>query len=96
MGRDELYDALKAEKIDTRRYYYPPLHQQAIYASRPPSGLADLPHTEHIATVSLTLPMFAHMTEDQVEGVCDAIVRLHENGDAVTQRWSRIAEGESE
>ena len=67
--------ALKADGIDTRRYYYPPIHQQKAYA-----GLAEtrsLPITEDIAERVLTVPLWSHMTEEHVNRIADAVSRVH-------------------
>ena len=67
--------ALKADGIDTRRYYYPPIHQQKAYA-----GLAEsrsLPITEDIAERVLTVPLWSHMTEEDVTRIADAVARVH-------------------
>ena len=78
ISRDNLYESLKLECIDTRRYYFPPLHRQKVNTHLRPLYEGKLPHTDYISDNSLTLPMFSHMTADQAEGVCYAIERLHE------------------
>ena len=90
LTRDQLHHALAEEGIDTRRYYYPPLHLQRVNSHLRPRYEGKLPHTERVADGSLTLPMFSHMTEEQVNGVCDAIERLHEHSGPVQSRWSEI------
>ena len=90
LTRDQLHYSLSAEGIDTRRYYYPPLHLQRVNSHLRPRYEGKLPHTERVADASLTLPMFSHMTEEQVNGVCDAIERLHEHSGPVQSRWSEI------
>lgn len=89
LTRDQLYYALKSEGVDTRRYYIP-LHHQKVNASLRAEYEGRLPHTERISSTSLTLPLFAHMTDDQVTGVCKAIVRLHESSSVVRGRWDEL------
>jgi dTDP-4-amino-4,6-dideoxygalactose transaminase len=51
--------------------HYPPIHRFSAYAavgSRRP-----LPRTERLAERLLTLPLYAHMTDDQVEAVAEAV-----------------------
>lgn len=50
--------------------HYPPVHRFALYA-----GHHDLPHTEHYAARSVTLPLFAHMTDAQQDHVVAATRR---------------------
>ena len=89
LSRDQLYEALNAENVDTRRYYSPPLHRQRVYAELASKYEGKLPHTERISSSALTLPMFSHMTEGQVMGICDAIDRLHRNSEVVREHWSK-------
>ena len=77
--------------MDTRRYYQPPLHQQKVNSHLKAQYTGRLPHTERIAATSLTLPMFSHLTEDQVNRICDAIERLHQYADEVNRRWEELA-----
>jgi dTDP-4-amino-4,6-dideoxygalactose transaminase len=88
LTRDQLYNALKSENVDSRRDYYPPLHLQRVNAHLAPMYRGVLPHTERVAATSLTLPMFAHMTEEQANGVCDAIERLYEHRGLLRKRWA--------
>lgn len=92
--RDQLYQSLKAERVDTRRYYYPPLHQQKVNARLTPLYQGKLPHTEDISANSLTLPMFSHMSDEQANGVCDAIERLHEHSEQLQSKWAELASKE--
>jgi dTDP-4-amino-4,6-dideoxygalactose transaminase len=66
--------ALRAEGVDTRRYFHPPVHRQKAYA-----GLAApraLPVTDETAERVLTVPLWSHMTEETVLRVADAVVRI--------------------
>ena len=93
LTRDQLYEALKAEHVDTRRYYHPPMHRQSVNAHLAPQYEGKLPNTDKIAANSLTLPMFSHMTEEQVKGVCQAIERLHAHREEVRKRMGAAATG---
>ena len=75
-----LGQALKAEGIDSRRYYYPPIHQQKAYAHLPRNR--ELPVTDRMAASVLTPPLYSHMTVDQVRAVADAVVRVQESASA--------------
>ena len=57
--------ALKAEGIDSRRYFYPPIHRQAAYRSLPLSR--ELPVTDLLSAKVLTPPLYSHMSEGDVE-----------------------------
>lgn len=71
MARDAVREALKAKGIQTS-VHYPPTHRFSLYAgSRPRS----LPRTEDIAERLITLPLFPHMADDQVDLVATHLLR---------------------
>jgi dTDP-4-amino-4,6-dideoxygalactose transaminase len=77
----DLGRALTAEGIDSRRYYYPPIHRQRAYADL--SQDRELPVTDELADRVLTPPLYSHMTTDQLTRVADALIAIHENAPAV-------------
>ncbi len=83
LGAAQLARALKAEGIDSRRYYHPPIHMQKAYASRWPER-RPLPVTEELSTRVLSVPLWSHMTDDQISGVADAVARIHAHAAAVS------------
>ena len=66
--------ALKCEGIDSRRYYWPPIHMQKAYVDTPRQR--DLPATEQVAASVLTPPLYSHMTEADVRRVAETIRRI--------------------
>jgi dTDP-4-amino-4,6-dideoxygalactose transaminase len=83
LTRDELALALRAENIDTRKYYDPPVHAHKAYRHLYERYRDHLPVTDHIAPRSLSLPIWSHMDEATVEGICTAIERIHIYADEV-------------
>jgi dTDP-4-amino-4,6-dideoxygalactose transaminase len=73
--------ALSAEGVDSRRYFYPPVHRQDAYAylGEPPS----LPVTEVVAPRVLTLPLWTQMDDATVQQQADLVIRCHESAAAV-------------
>jgi dTDP-4-amino-4,6-dideoxygalactose transaminase len=71
---DELGAALKAEGIDTRRYYTPLVHEMEAYASF--NGNHDLPASEEAARRVLTLPMWSAMTVGHTGRIGAAVRRI--------------------
>jgi dTDP-4-amino-4,6-dideoxygalactose transaminase len=65
----EALRATMAERGVQTSVHYPPVHRFSIYAD---SG-ADLPLTDAYGARAVTLPMFAHMTEEQQDLVLDAL-----------------------
>ena len=70
--RDALERRLKAKQIQTGIHYPVPAHLQEACA---PLGYkaGDFPVTEAAAPRILSLPMFAELTEAQIDYVCDAV-----------------------
>lgn len=77
----ELASALRAEGIDTRRYYFPPIHQQQAYAYLPRER--ELPVTDALAERVITPPLWSHMTSDDIALVATAVVRIQESSAAI-------------
>jgi dTDP-4-amino-4,6-dideoxygalactose transaminase len=79
-ARAEIRAALAARGIQTS-VHYPPIHRFSAY-----SGLATrpLPRTDDLGARLLTLPLFPHMTEAQVDEVADALVDALDALDART------------
>jgi len=70
--RDELQQHLKEQGVDSLIHYPVPVHVQKAYAEAGwQSG--DFPVTEKLAGRILSLPMSPVMTEDQIEGVVQAV-----------------------
>ena len=73
-SRDWLYEALQKENIEVRRYFSPPVHRQklfrALWDGQP------LPVTEQISNGVLNLPIYSSLRDEDVDKVCDAILRV--------------------
>jgi dTDP-4-amino-4,6-dideoxygalactose transaminase len=75
--RDRLKTELAAAGIETAIHYPIPCHLQEPYRTIAP---AHLPVAEALAAEILSLPMFPHMTDDQVDLVCDMVSRTVTGG----------------
>lgn len=80
LNRDELAQALAAENIMTRKYFFPPLHQMTAYKKHAASSL---PATEFVSQHIICLPIQSKMTMQIAEGICDAIEAIHEHAAAI-------------
>ena len=87
LGRDELALALAAEKVDTRKYYQPPIHKQTAYCcyydGRP------LPNTDWLSSHSLSLPMWSNMSSEVAQGICEAIQRIYKNASSIRRQLAK-------
>ena len=70
--RDALREVIIAEGVSCAVYYPIPLHRQRAFDD---SDAPELPITENTAARCLSLPIFPEMTEDQIETVCDAVLK---------------------
>lgn len=74
--RDEVYAALKEVGVQTKRYFYPPVHAQTVFQRFPMRVSAKLTETTRISNEGLALPLYSHMTDEQVAFVCRRVVEL--------------------
>lgn len=65
--RDDLHAYLAKEGIGSRKYFFPPLHQQPVYKGYKPRMA--LPQTERITHQVLALPMFSHITKGELDRI---------------------------
>ena len=75
IDRDGLAASLLAENIETKRYFYPPMHEQRLYRQFAPSD-RPLSCTDYIANGILSLPIYESLPDSTVEGVAVAIERI--------------------
>lgn len=71
--RDEIKAKLETEEIFPRKYFYPITNRFACFADK--YGNLDLPVAAHAADCVLTLPMYADLTLDDADRICDIILR---------------------
>jgi dTDP-4-amino-4,6-dideoxygalactose transaminase len=80
MTRDELAAALLADNIETKKYFHPPLHQQALFRALLPASLSTLPVTDAISESVLSLPVYESLPHATVRQVARAIRGLQQAG----------------
>lgn len=79
-ARDQLKRALRADGIDSRSYFDPPLHRQQSYAhlAAPP-----LPRTEDLASRVVSLPVYPSLALVDVDRVVEVITAVQAQAPAV-------------
>jgi dTDP-4-amino-4,6-dideoxygalactose transaminase len=70
-ARDEVRTALQEERIQTS-VHYPPIHQFSLYAEL--GARRPLPRTEGVAERLITLPLYGHMGDEEVDAVVDTLL----------------------
>lgn len=73
IDRQGVYETLMAHGVQSKKYFYPPVHSQAAFRDYPHRLVGDLANTWSVSESSLALPLFSHMTDSQLERVCDAL-----------------------
>jgi len=77
MNRDLLQTELASEKIYTKKYFYPSLHQMDVYKQLFPAvDNKELKNTEYVANNIICIPIYSHMGLDTVEKICYSIDRI--------------------
>ena len=80
LHRDDLVEALWAENIIARRYFYPGCHRMEPYRSE---KAWDLPITDRVAGSVVILPTGTAVGDAEVDAVAGAIRAILEQADAV-------------
>ncbi len=71
--RDRVMAALKEEGIPSAVYYAKSLHRHAAFAAYAPAE--PLANCDWLADHALSLPFHPYLTDAQIDGVCDALLR---------------------
>jgi dTDP-4-amino-4,6-dideoxygalactose transaminase len=69
--RDEVYIMLQKQDIHARKYFYPTINTFACYRDR--FDASETPVAQYIAERVLTLPLYAGLSLDDVDRICDII-----------------------
>jgi dTDP-4-amino-4,6-dideoxygalactose transaminase len=71
--RDQLAQALLTENIETKKYFYPPLHKQTLYRQ---FDRTVLPNTNYVADNVLSLPIYETLPDSTIMRIIDSIGRI--------------------
>lgn len=83
LSRDELVEALHAENILARKYFWPGCHRMQPYRSHFPHARLLLPETEKLAARVIVLPTGTAVGPDDIAAVCHVIRTAIARSDAV-------------
>lgn len=80
ISRDGLVAALRAEGIDTRCYFSPPVHRHEAYA-----GIVgdELPVTDQVASQVVSLPLYRSLSIQDLERVIGVVGDVHAHAEQV-------------
>lgn len=72
--RDEIFGKLEAVGINARKYFFPLTNSFECYKSYPTADVQATPIAKNIASHVLTLPLYADLNIEDVNGICDVIL----------------------
>lgn len=72
--RDQVFERLKEHDIIARKYFYPLTNSFVCYGQMPTAGEDKTPVAKYIAHRVLTLPLYADLTQEDVDRICDIIL----------------------
>lgn len=72
--RNEVFEKLAEVGIGTRKYFYPLTNSFECYRNYPTAGTEKTPVAQHMALRVLTLPLYADLSLDDVDRICDVIL----------------------
>lgn len=73
--RDELFARLKENDIVARKYFYPLVNEYTCYKDLETADVSKTPVAKHIADRVLTLPLYADLTTEDIDKICDIILK---------------------
>lgn len=72
--RDDVFEMLGKESIIARKYFYPLTNSFECYGELPTAGVGKTPVAQYIADRVLTLPLYADLSLEDVDRICDIIL----------------------
>lgn len=88
INRDQIVDALWAENVLARRYFYPACHKMEPYRSYFPHAGLMLPETEELVLKVMSLPNGTAVTPEDVRRICEIIRFMVGNGREISMRYN--------
>ena len=72
--RNEVFEKLAEQGIGARKYFYPLTNSFECYKNYPTAGEEKTPIAQYIALRVLTLPLYADLSSEDVDRICDIIL----------------------
>ena len=73
-SRNEVFSRLAVLGIGARKYFYPLTNSFECYRNYPTAGTEKTPAAQHMALRVLTLPLYADLSLEDVDRICDVIL----------------------
>ena len=75
LDRDTAYVRLKEQGIVARKYFYPLTNSFDCYRDLPTAGAEKTPVAQYVAGRVLTLPLYADLPPEDVDRICDILLK---------------------
>ena len=72
--RNEIFEKLAKQGIGVRKYFYPLTNSFECYRNYPTAVTEKTPVAQHMALRVLTLPLYADLSLEDVDRICDIIL----------------------
>ncbi|WP_127997039.1 aminotransferase class I/II-fold pyridoxal phosphate-dependent enzyme [Piscinibacter defluvii] len=92
-SRDQLVEALWAENVMARKYFWPGCHRMEPYRTLYPRAAARLPHTDAVAARLLILPTGTGVSGEDIQRLCDLLALMVGQGPALRERLAGRTSG---
>lgn len=73
--RDQIFEKLQTQGITARKYFFPLTNSFECYRGYPTAGVEKTPVAQHLALRVLTLPLYADLAPEDVDRICDIILK---------------------
>ena len=73
--RDEVFEELASQGITARKYFYPLTNSFECYKDFATAGVEKTPVADYLAKRVLTLPLYADLSVEDVDRICDIILK---------------------
>jgi dTDP-4-amino-4,6-dideoxygalactose transaminase len=74
-SRDDIFTKLQEQGITARKYFYPLTNSFQCYENYSTAGVEKTPVAQHLALRVLTLPLYADLGLNDVDRICDIILK---------------------
>lgn len=88
--RDDLVQALWAENVMARKYFWPGCHRMEPYRTLYPRAASRLPNTDAVAARLIILPTGTGVDADEAARVCDLLALMVGSGAQLRQRVAAL------
>lgn len=73
-SRNDVFESLRTHGIVARKYFYPLTNDIECYQTFPTADVDQTPVAKHVADRILTLPLYADLSEEDIDRICDIIL----------------------